>query len=183
MDSFTEKSSSLGDCLLNVGDYEDALLCRLQPRVVLLFKSLNWTYGPYSSPGSSVLGISQASILEWVAMLQVFAIILDDAGRNGGGDLWKPMITFSPGGLLTKGLNPCLLFLLHWWKGSLPLAPPGNLFFFWSHLITFWRRKWQPTPVLLPGKFHGWRNLVHYCPWGCKESNMTKQLHFLSFLS
>ena len=23
-----------------------------------------------------------------------------------------------------------------------------------------WRRKWQPTPVLLPGKSHGWRSLV-----------------------
>ena len=25
-----------------------------------------------------------------------------------------------------------------------------------------WRRTWQPTPVLLPGKFHGWRSLVGY---------------------
>ena len=29
-----------------------------------------------------------------------------------------------------------------------------------------WRRKWQPTPVLLPRKFHGWRSLVGYSPWG-----------------
>ena len=28
-----------------------------------------------------------------------------------------------------------------------------------------WRRKWQPTPVLLPGKFHGQRSLVGYSPW------------------
>ena len=39
-----------------------------------------------------------------------------------------------------------------------------------------WRRKWQPTPVLLPGKFHGWRYLVGYNPWGLKESDMTEQL-------
>ena len=32
-----------------------------------------------------------------------------------------------------------------------------------------WRRKWQPTPVLLPGKFHGLRSLVDYSPWGHKE--------------
>ena len=32
-----------------------------------------------------------------------------------------------------------------------------------------WRRKWQPTPVLLPGKFHGRRSLVGYSPWGHKE--------------
>ena len=35
-----------------------------------------------------------------------------------------------------------------------------------------WRRKWQPTPVLLPGKSHGWRSLVGYSSWGCKESDM-----------
>ena len=32
-----------------------------------------------------------------------------------------------------------------------------------------WRRKWQPTPVFLPGKSHGQRGLVDYSPWGCKE--------------
>ena len=32
-----------------------------------------------------------------------------------------------------------------------------------------WRRKWQPTPVLLPGKSHGQRSLVGYSPWGHKE--------------
>ena len=36
----------------------------------------------------------------------------------------------------------------------------------------------QPTPVLLPRKFHGWRNLVGYSPWGLKESDTTEQLHF-----
>ena len=41
-----------------------------------------------------------------------------------------------------------------------------------------WRRKWQSTPVLLPGKFHGQRSLVGYSPWGCKESDKTEQLHF-----
>ena len=33
------------------------------------------------------------------------------------------------------------------------------------------RRKWQPTPVFLPGKFHGQRSLVDYIPWGCKEAD------------
>ena len=41
-----------------------------------------------------------------------------------------------------------------------------------------WRRTWQPTPVLLPGKSHGWRSLVGYSPWGREESNTTKGLHF-----
>ena len=41
-----------------------------------------------------------------------------------------------------------------------------------------WRRKWQPTPVLLTGKSHEWRSLVGYSPWGRKESDTTEQLHF-----
>ena len=44
-----------------------------------------------------------------------------------------------------------------------------------SHLE--WRRKWQSTPVLLPGKSHGQRSLVGYSLWGHKESDMTEQLH------
>ena len=40
-----------------------------------------------------------------------------------------------------------------------------------------WRRKWQPTPVLLPGKFHGWRSLVGYSPWGHKILETTEQLN------
>ena len=36
-----------------------------------------------------------------------------------------------------------------------------------------WRREWQPTPVFLPGEFHGQRSLVGYTPWGHKESDTT----------
>ena len=39
-----------------------------------------------------------------------------------------------------------------------------------------WRRKWQPTPVFLPGKFHGRRRLVGYIPLGHKKSDPTEQL-------
>ena len=38
-----------------------------------------------------------------------------------------------------------------------------------------WSRKWQPTPVFLPGKFHVQRSLVDCSPWGHKESDMTEQ--------
>ena len=44
-----------------------------------------------------------------------------------------------------------------------------------------WRRKWQPAPVFLPGKSHGWRSLVGYSPWGCKESDTTERLHYNLF--
>ena len=39
-----------------------------------------------------------------------------------------------------------------------------------------WRRAWLPTPVPLPGEFHGQRNLVGYSPWVGKESDRTEQL-------
>ena len=55
-----------------------------------------------SLPGSSVHGILQARILEWV------------------------VISSSRGSSLTQGLKPGLLCLLHWQAGSLPLAPPGK---------------------------------------------------------
>ena len=45
------------------------------------------------------------------------------------------------------------------------------------------RRQWHPTPVLLPGKSHGWRSLVGCSPWGHKESDMTEWLHFHFSLS
>jgi len=35
------------------------------------------------------------------------------------------------------------------------------------------RRQWHPTPVLLPGKSHGWRSLVVCSPWGHRESDTT----------
>ena len=49
----------------------------------------------------------------------------------------------------------------------------------WSHhfMGNRWRRQWQPTPVLLPGKSHGQRSLVGCSPWGCKESDMTERLN------
>ena len=40
-----------------------------------------------------------------------------------------------------------------------------------------WRRKWQPSPVFLPGESHGQRSPVGYGPWGRKESDMTEQLN------
>ena len=45
------------------------------------------------------------------------------------------------------------------------------------------RRQWQPTPVLLPGKSHGWRSLLGCSSWGCEESDTTERLHFHFSLS
>ena len=40
-----------------------------------------------------------------------------------------------------------------------------------------WKRKWQPTPVLLPGESQGQRSLVGYSPWGPKELAVTEHTH------
>ena len=45
------------------------------------------------------------------------------------------------------------------------------------------RRRWHPTPVLLPGKSHGWRSLIGCSPWGHEESDRTEWLHFRFSLS
>ena len=46
-----------------------------------------------------------------------------------------------------------------------------------------WKRKWQCTPVFLPGESHGQRSLVGYNPRGCTELDTTEQLHFHFSLS
>ena len=59
----------------------------------------------------------------------------------------------------------------------------------WHHLCfnmdpnwVGWRKQWHPTPVLLPGKFHGWRSLVGCSPRGRRSrtrlSNFTFTFHF-----
>ena len=42
------------------------------------------------------------------------------------------------------------------------------------------RRQWHPTPVLLPGKSHGWRSLVGRSPWGREESTRLSDFTFTS---
>ena len=40
-----------------------------------------------------------------------------------------------------------------------------------------WGRTWEPTPILLPGKFHGQRSAAGYSPWGRKEWDVTECAH------
>ena len=60
---------------------------------------------------------------------------------------------------LVKNLLAVQKTRVHPWVGKIP-----------------WRRKWQPTPVSLPGKSHGQRSLVDCSPWGRKESGTTEGL-------
>ena len=63
-----------------------------------------------------------------------------------------------------------------WWSFSiirLQCGRPG--FNPWVGKIP-WRRKWQPTPVFLPGESHGQRSLAGCSPWGLKELDITERL-------
>ena len=42
------------------------------------------------------------------------------------------------------------------------------------YTFVIWRRKWQPTPVFLPGESQGLGSLVGCCLWGRTESDMTE---------
>ena len=81
---------------------------------------------------------------------------------------WKIPWTEEPGALQSMGS----LRVRHNWTTSLS-------FFIFMH----WRRKWQPTPVFLPGKPHGRRSLVGCSPSGREKSDKTEQLPFHFSLS
>ena len=75
-------------------------------------------------------------------------------------------------------LVPLLEVGLPWWlSGKEPSCQcRKHGFHLWVRTIP-WRRKWQPTPVFLPGKSQGQKRLVSYSPWGGRESLMTQQLN------
>ena len=54
--------------------------------------------------------------------------------------------------------------------GTVPL----KIISYTSIRVVLWRRKWQPTPVFLPGKSSGQRSLLGCNPWGRKESDTTE---------
>ena len=79
-------------------------------------------------------------------------------------------------------LSSCWPLWLLWFLGIISHFSPWRLR--WESVCLqcgrHWGRKWQPTPVLLPGKSHGQRSLVGYSPWGHRESDTTERLHFTS---
>ena len=72
---------------------------------------------------------------------------------------WRIPWTEEPGGLQSVGS----LGVGHDWATSL-----------WLFTFMHWRRKWQPTPVFLPGESQGQRSLVGCCLWSCTESDTTE---------
>ena len=56
-----------------------------------------------------------------------------------------------------------------WWKPENKAQLSRDKYWNASLKNSHWRRKWQPTPVFLPGISHGQRIVVGYSPWGCKR--------------
>ena len=83
---------------------------------------------------------------------------------------WRIPGAGEPGGLLSMGSHRVGLD----WSDLAAAAAAAGL---------TWRRRWHPTPVLLPGKSHGRRSLEGCSPWGFEESDMTERLHFHFSLS
>ena len=112
-----------------------------------------------SLPAFSVHGILQARILEWVAMpssrkssrprdqTSISYIVSCMAGRFFISEpAGKPHSQHTP---VIKNLLPCGKLGINPWVGNIP-----------------WRRKWDPTQVLLPWESHGQRSMVGYSPHG-----------------
>ena len=106
------------------------------------------------SPRGSPWNVLMQSLLKVFAILgHWFQLQQWNAGKVDGRISWK----WLPGFEQRFNLAQCT-------QGSIAKIP--------------WSRKWEPTPVFLPGKSHGQRSLVDYSPWGRKESNTSEWLHF-----
>ena len=153
-------------------------------------------------PGSPVPGILQARTLEWVAIafsnaekwkvevkslsrVRLFATPRTAAYQAPPSmgfsrqEYWSGVPSPSPGITAYSGqtgnVSHTMATLgLPWWlRGKeicLQCRRPG--FNPWVGKIP-WRRAWLPTPVYLPGEFHGWKSLTGYSPWGCNELDTT----------
>ena len=122
-----------------------------------------------SLPGSSIHGIFQQEywngvplsslIYTLLCIVKLYMPLEKAMAPHSSTFAWKIPWMEEPGRLQSMGL----LRVGHDWGTSL------SLFTF-----MLWRRKWQPTPVFLPGEFQGWRSLVGCRLWGHTESDTTE---------
>ena len=108
----------------------------------------------------------QSRFMEWDCFLKSLCTYGGPMGQSLKGMAthsstlaWKIPWTEEPGRLQSMGS----LRVGHDWATSLSL-------FTFMH----WRRKWQPTPVFLPGESQGWQSLVGCHLWGPTESDTTE---------
>ena len=116
---------------------------------------------PLLSPSPPTFNVSQhQGLFQWGSSSHQVAKALEKAMATHSSTLaWKIPWTEGPGGL--QSIES--LGVGHDWETSL-------------YFLTFmhWRRKWQPTPVFLPGESQGRGSLVSCRLWGCTESDTTE---------
>ena len=127
----------------------------------LLFGSSSWPLPPDYIPWSQQFIIYTYISTEFLKLvLDTIVLIMEKAMAPHSSTLaWKIPRMEEPGRLQSKGS----LRVGHDWVTSL-----------WLFTFMHWRRKWQPTPVFLPGESHGQRSLVGCRLWGRIESDMTE---------
>ena len=90
------------------------------------------------------------------------ALFLHSHGRHQGWEDWLWQWTCHLASLMAWMVNSVIALQETW---------------LWSLVWKFpWRREWLPTPVFLPGEFHGQRSLASYSPWGFKDLDTTEWL-------
>ena len=134
-----------------------------------------FTTEPPGKPGFLSLGSS-------------FGLLLMEKGKKSF------VVSYFPGSPLSLSFSPPLLLLIL--KQQIPfwVSPEQFHDLLWqpdSYCLNMasahpsfsrdywflqWRKKWQPTPVFLPGEFFGRKGLVGCSPWGRRESDMTEPL-------
>ena len=82
--------------------------------------------------------------------------------ENLGTQLWN----------ISDSVSKFLLFVLYFFYQVLTIT-----WRLYMCVYIYWIRQWYPTPVLSPGKSHGWWCLVGCSPWGHTESGMTERLN------
>ena len=133
-------------------------------KVQLVTSCLKWKVAPNAVLIFSQIEISSDNLWFWYvtkgSFIWLYARSPDEAMAPHSGTLaWKIPWTEEPGGLQSMGLQR----VVHDSATSLSL-------FTFMH----WRRKWQPTPVFLPGGSQGRGDLVRCCLWGRTESDPTE---------
>ena len=124
---------------------------------VLLLPSLT-AYSMWKKK-KSLVGIFPVAFFHCAHLQFLHEFLSIPLGPHSSTLAWKILWTEEPGGLQSMGS----LRVGHDWATSLSLFP-----------FMHWRRKWQPTPVFLPGESQGWGSLVGCSLWGHTQSDTTE---------
>ena len=127
-----------------------------------------WNYNFLQWPGTI------QSWRSWDTGIRMALLTRSSASIPQQGPLMLSVFFFLIEMLICSGLEQVLVYNVCLYLFHLFLNKWRKLY---TYIYIYWRRKWQPTPVLLPGESHGGRSLVGYSPWHHKESDTTHVIH------